>query len=175
MLQRDGAVLAAVPSLWPRLQAEPARNPSLISFTAVRTRWPQSRELVRHWHHSVALTALGFVTTLAPGSRSPSKHPGPPATRGKHKTQECYPSWLSQLSANFQRIYSILKFSPSAQYFSKTKHLHQFSGGRGYGCGAAPRGSKGTYFSWQTLSAGKGSAPALAWLRRRRREVSCLL
>lgn len=107
-----------------------------------------------------------FHNHAGSGEKEPFQATRPSSNRGKkNKTQECYSSWLSQPCASFQRIYGILKFSPSAQYFSKTKHLHQISAGRGYGCGAALLGSggEGAYFSWQTeRRPGLRAGPSLA-------------
>lgn len=74
----------------------------------------------------------GSVTALARGKRRLSNKPSPPAMgkKAKNKTQEHYSFWLSKPCVNFQRIYGILKFSPSAEHFSKTKHLHPLQAGR---------------------------------------------
>lgn len=98
---------------------------------------PGAREVLAP--HPATPASPSFVTALARGSRSLSKNPGPPATgeRRKNKTQECCSSWPGEPRASFQRIYGILKFSPSAQHFSKTKHLHPFSAGLGLRRGSA--------------------------------------
>lgn len=82
----------------------------------------------------------------------------------KNKTQERFSSWLSKPCANFQRIYGILKFSPSAEHFSKTKHLHPLRAGRGRAEAMKVH-----------ISLGKRGAPAPGWIRRQWREVNCLL
>lgn len=82
----------------------------------------------------------------------------------KNKTQERYSSWLSKPCASFQRIYGILKFSPSAEHFSKTKHLHPLRAGRGRAAAVKVH-----------ISLGKHGALAPGWIRQQWREVNCLL